>query len=443
LCAFTLPVSVAQAWTWPVDGPVLRPFSFDRAHPYAGGQHRGIDIGAAPGTPVVAPTDGVVSFAGTVPGGGKTVSIQVPSGFTATLVHLGSFGVLRGAVVQEGTVVGTVGPSGELQGDEPYVYFGVRVTGDAQGYVDPLSLLPARVVAAPVPQAAADTSLPVAESPVAVAPTAQPESPPEIPSVVTAVAEPAQQNVSTEAISPTHEEAPPAVAEAPVTEAATASEPPQPRIHAVEPASVHAELPPASVAEVERATSLLPVNRSSEVLHEEETAAPHMTAASPMLIAGHTWARRGLGVPLMPLDRPSGAAKPLAAPLQGTAAHSNRGLFFALALVTLTLAAGLALGWRRRRGLQEAARIMSCPDSEQARAAAKDSTYEEEHPRGAGLAVCSREEASGPRGRLRSAGRHLRAVPQTEGQRRADGERDRRARNAGDGDRGPRRRLAA
>ena len=79
LCACALPVSVAQAWTWPVDGPVLRPFSFDRAHPYAGGQHRGLDIGAATGTPVVAPTDGVVSFAGTVPSGGKTISIQTPS----------------------------------------------------------------------------------------------------------------------------------------------------------------------------------------------------------------------------------------------------------------------------------------------------------------------------------------------------------------------------
>ena len=37
----------------PVDGPVLRTFSFDRAQPYAGGQHRGIDVGAAPGSAVV------------------------------------------------------------------------------------------------------------------------------------------------------------------------------------------------------------------------------------------------------------------------------------------------------------------------------------------------------------------------------------------------------
>jgi methionyl aminopeptidase len=64
---------------------VLRPFSFDRAHPYAAGQHRGVDIGAPTGSVVLAPAEGVVSFAGTVPGGGKTVSIQTLFGYTATL----------------------------------------------------------------------------------------------------------------------------------------------------------------------------------------------------------------------------------------------------------------------------------------------------------------------------------------------------------------------
>ena len=29
-CALALPVSAARAWVWPAEGPVLRPFSFDR-----------------------------------------------------------------------------------------------------------------------------------------------------------------------------------------------------------------------------------------------------------------------------------------------------------------------------------------------------------------------------------------------------------------------------
>ena len=47
----------AAAWTWPADGPVLQPFLFDPAHPYAGGQHRGIDVGGDSGADVRAPAD--------------------------------------------------------------------------------------------------------------------------------------------------------------------------------------------------------------------------------------------------------------------------------------------------------------------------------------------------------------------------------------------------
>src|SRR5262245_47781571 len=111
LCALALPVGTARAWTWPVDGAVLRGFSFDHDHPYAAGEHRGIDIRAVVGEDVLAPAAGVVSFAGTVPSGGKTISIRTPSGRTITLLHLGSIGVRRGAPVDEAVVVGSAGPS--------------------------------------------------------------------------------------------------------------------------------------------------------------------------------------------------------------------------------------------------------------------------------------------------------------------------------------------
>ena len=50
LIALLLP-NLAHAWTWPIDGPVLRPFAFG-SDPYAGGQHRGIDVGGALGVVV-------------------------------------------------------------------------------------------------------------------------------------------------------------------------------------------------------------------------------------------------------------------------------------------------------------------------------------------------------------------------------------------------------
>jgi hypothetical protein len=154
----------ASAWTWPVDGPVLRPFSFG-SDPYAAGQHRGIDIGAPSGTPVRAAAGGVVSFAGTVPNGGKTVTIQTSTGYAVTLVHLGSIRVLRGTTVEEGATVGTVGPSGVPDIPEPYVYLGIRVASDDQGYVDPLLFLPPRAEPPASPESASDPpSAPAGES---------------------------------------------------------------------------------------------------------------------------------------------------------------------------------------------------------------------------------------------------------------------------------------
>src|SRR5262245_39356668 len=179
VCALALPVPVARAWSWPVGGPVLRAFSFDRAHPYAGGQHRGLDIGSPAGAQVHAPAAGVVSFAGTVPTGGRTVSIQLPSGYTATLVHLGSIGVKRGESVAEGSAVGTVGPSGVVDLTEPFVYFGVRLTADEQGYVDPLPLLPSRTPPAARPEApvaAASASVSPALPAAPAVPTASPKA---------------------------------------------------------------------------------------------------------------------------------------------------------------------------------------------------------------------------------------------------------------------------
>src|SRR5919106_6749025 len=79
----------AAAWSWPVDGPVLRPFVFGN-DPYAAGQHRGIDIGGPHGTTVRAATEGTVSFAGTVPTGGRTVTVRTADGFSVTYLELGA-----------------------------------------------------------------------------------------------------------------------------------------------------------------------------------------------------------------------------------------------------------------------------------------------------------------------------------------------------------------
>jgi hypothetical protein len=197
LLAFQVGVQPALAWTWPADGPVLRPFKLGD-DPYAGGQHRGVDIGATLGTSVRAPAGGTVSFAGTVPTSGKGVTIQTPNGYSVTLVQLGTIGVTRGADVAEGAVVGTIGPSGEPGVAEPHVHLGVRLTSDPNGYLDPLRFLPPRpaedpatepapapapeptpapAADAPAPPSASSHPMPPAQ-PVAEQPTVPGQAPP-------------------------------------------------------------------------------------------------------------------------------------------------------------------------------------------------------------------------------------------------------------------------
>ena len=134
----------ALAWTWPADGPVLRPFSVG-PDPYAAGQHRGVDIGAAARrAPCSHPPAGTVSFVGFVPGGGRAVTIATDDGYAVTLLQLGATSVERGSTLAEGTAVGVVGESSDAVTLQPHVHLGVRVAADPNGYVDPLGLLPLR-----------------------------------------------------------------------------------------------------------------------------------------------------------------------------------------------------------------------------------------------------------------------------------------------------------
>jgi Peptidase family M23 len=149
LVSLQVGVPPALAWTWPVDGPVLRPFVLGD-DPYAAGQHRGVDLGASAGSPVRAPSAGTVTFAGSVPGSGRSITVETADGFAVTLIHLGTYSVARGVVVGEGDAVGSVGPSGDPEVAEPYVHLGIRKLSEANGYVDPLTFLPAPAPAPPV-----------------------------------------------------------------------------------------------------------------------------------------------------------------------------------------------------------------------------------------------------------------------------------------------------
>ncbi|MGH2663301.1 MAG: murein hydrolase activator EnvC family protein [Actinomycetota bacterium] len=122
------------SYSWPVRGPVIRPFD-PPASAYGPG-HRGIDIAAPVGTAVRAAADGVVAFAGAV-AGGLFVSVDHPDGVRTTYSWLSHIAVDRGQHVLRGAVLGASGRG--HQGIEPaHLHFGARV---GTTYIDPMLLL--------------------------------------------------------------------------------------------------------------------------------------------------------------------------------------------------------------------------------------------------------------------------------------------------------------
>jgi Peptidase family M23 len=466
---FLLVAPVAGAWTWPVRGPVLETFSFDPAHPYAAGQHRGIAIGADTGAAVRAPAAGSVTFAGTVPTSGKTLTIDTDGGLAVTLTHLGSLAVARGEAVDEGAVVGTVGPSGTAEFDVPYVHLGIREAAKDQGYLDPLLFLPVlSPPAAPTPPAPAPTPAPAATvgapdpappaAPVAAAPPAAVPAPATVP---VASATPATAPAPA---------APPPAAPAPVAASSTSAQP-------VDAAPAHAAsaaaatTAPADVSGPLRAGGVT-VGRGSSAApppHAVERAPAHSAPASVRRASVRRgWATRITAAPApAPASRhaaarnahavePPGVSRKLpgnsvhgATPVAATAppverrrdpagqrARHRRAHDVRL-VVALSLALLLAIGG----AAASAVRMISGPSLDAG--ASTDDTASTEDPRGAGLAVREWTAAHRPRGGLRRAGRRLRPVPPAARERRPHGERDRRARDAGHGVRGPERRLPA
>jgi murein DD-endopeptidase MepM/ murein hydrolase activator NlpD len=113
---------------------VIRPFDPPEG-PYGAG-HRGIDIAAEPGTPVVAPADGVVTFAGQV-GGHLFVTIDHGGDLRSTCSWVSALSVRAGDVVRAGQEIARTG-WGHPGAPVPHLHFGVRL-GDT--YVDPLDHL--------------------------------------------------------------------------------------------------------------------------------------------------------------------------------------------------------------------------------------------------------------------------------------------------------------
>ncbi len=123
---------------WPVWGRITSAFGDTRTSALAGGTrpHRGVDISAPSGTPILAAADGVVTFAGQESEYGRLVCLDHGQGFTTMYGHLKELFVQTGDKILKGQHLGTVGVSGNSTG--PHLHYEVRLHGNP---IDPVRYL--------------------------------------------------------------------------------------------------------------------------------------------------------------------------------------------------------------------------------------------------------------------------------------------------------------
>ncbi len=121
LLASTPSIWPARGWVTSDFGTRLDPYTADRV------MHKGLDIANSVGAPVVAPSDGVVVFAGTEGGYGKVIVIDHGYGVKTRYAHLAELVVKLGEKVKRGQRIAAIGNTGRSTG--PHLHYEVRVNG--------------------------------------------------------------------------------------------------------------------------------------------------------------------------------------------------------------------------------------------------------------------------------------------------------------------------
>lgn len=89
------------------------------------GTHKGIDIFARQGTPLLAPSYGIVVFRGELDMGGKVLLMLGPKWRLHYFAHLDSYSALPGQPVLPGAPLGRVGSTGNAQGKPPHLHYSI------------------------------------------------------------------------------------------------------------------------------------------------------------------------------------------------------------------------------------------------------------------------------------------------------------------------------
>ena len=121
----------------PIQGLPKSAIANNWGDPRSGGRsHEGIDIFARRGTPVFSATEGYVRRVGFGELGGNFVYITGKGGIRYYYAHLDSIaqGIEIGTRVTSDTVLGFVGNTGNAEGTEPHLHFGMYHRGAKNPY---------------------------------------------------------------------------------------------------------------------------------------------------------------------------------------------------------------------------------------------------------------------------------------------------------------------
>ena len=131
------------AFRVPLGLPVKTTFRFTSGFGYrndpingSGRMHEGQDLAGDYGSPIYAPADGTVSFAGWESGYGRLIKIQHAFGIETRYGHLSQIRVDVGQKVSRGDRIGDMGNSGRSTGT--HLHYEVRLSGSA---VNPMTFI--------------------------------------------------------------------------------------------------------------------------------------------------------------------------------------------------------------------------------------------------------------------------------------------------------------
>lgn len=113
-----IPVQYASTKDWNHDSYWFAPWG-------KSGVHKGIDIFARKKTSVLSASIGLVIFTGSIERGGNVVAILSPKGRIHYYAHLEAIETLPLALVNQRSLIGTVGNSGNARGKAPHLHYSI------------------------------------------------------------------------------------------------------------------------------------------------------------------------------------------------------------------------------------------------------------------------------------------------------------------------------